>query len=81
MQTHGAYVLTGQAYPWWLGLERGSRLYACLPLLHVNAQAYSTMGAIGCGGAARPRRALQREPVLGRHQDVTARTRSTSSAP
>jgi carnitine-CoA ligase len=50
MQTHGAYVLTGQAYPWWLGLEPGSRLYACLPLLHVNAQAYSTMGAIGLGG-------------------------------
>jgi crotonobetaine/carnitine-CoA ligase len=49
MQTHGAYVLTGQAYPWWLGLEPGSRLYACLPLLHVNAQAYSTMGAIGLG--------------------------------
>jgi crotonobetaine/carnitine-CoA ligase len=51
MQTHGAYALTGQAYPWWLGLEPGSRLYACLPLLHVNAQAYSTMGAIGLGGA------------------------------
>ena len=50
MQTHGAYVLTGQAYPWWLGLEPESRLYACLPLLHVNAQAYSTMGAIGLGG-------------------------------
>ena len=51
VQTHGAYVLTGQAYPWWLGLEPGARLYACLPLLHVNAQAYSTMGAIGLGGA------------------------------
>jgi crotonobetaine/carnitine-CoA ligase len=49
-QTHGAYVLTGQAYPWWLGLERGDRLYACLPLLHVNAQAYSTMGTIGMNG-------------------------------
>jgi crotonobetaine/carnitine-CoA ligase len=49
-QTHGAYVLTGQAYPWWLGLERGDRIYACLPLLHVNAQAYSTMGTIGMGG-------------------------------
>ena len=66
MQTHGAYVLTGQAYPWWLGLEPGARLYACLPLLHVNAQAYSTMGAIGMRRRARPRRALQREPVLGR---------------
>jgi crotonobetaine/carnitine-CoA ligase len=49
-QTHGAYVLTGQAYPWWLGLERGDRIYACLPLLHINAQAYSTMGAIAIRG-------------------------------
>jgi crotonobetaine/carnitine-CoA ligase len=50
-QTHGAYVLTGEAYPWWLGLERGDRIYACLPLLHVNAQAYSTMGTIGMRGS------------------------------
>jgi crotonobetaine/carnitine-CoA ligase len=50
MQTHGNYVLTGQAYPSWLELEDGARLYCCLPLFHINAQAYSTMGAIGSYG-------------------------------
>jgi carnitine-CoA ligase len=50
MQTHGNYVLTGQAYPYWLGLSEGTRFYCCLPLFHVNAQAYSTMGAIANRG-------------------------------
>lgn len=50
MQTHGNYVLTGQAYPTWLRLDPGSTLYCCLPLFHINAQAYSTMGTIGLGG-------------------------------
>lgn len=51
MQTHRNYVLTGQAYPHWMQLERGDRIYACLPLFHINSQAYSTMGAIGAEGA------------------------------
>ena len=50
MQTHGNYVLTGQAYPWWLGCEPGTRFYCCLPLFHVNGQAYSTMGTLGNRG-------------------------------
>jgi crotonobetaine/carnitine-CoA ligase len=50
MQTHGNFVLTGQAYPTWLELEEGTRFYCCLPLFHVNAQAYSTMGTIGNAG-------------------------------
>ena len=50
MQTHGNYVLTGQAYPTWMRLTRGETIYCCLPLFHVNAQAYSTMGSIGIGG-------------------------------
>ena len=50
MQTHGNFVLTGQAYPFWLELEPGTRFYCCLPLFHVNAQAYQTMGAIGNEG-------------------------------
>jgi crotonobetaine/carnitine-CoA ligase len=50
MQTHGNYVLTGQAYPWWLACEPGTRFYCCLPLFHVNGQAYSTMGTIGNRG-------------------------------
>ncbi|WBU37103.1 AMP-binding protein [Homoserinibacter sp. YIM 151385] len=51
MQTHRNYVLTGQAYPAWMKMERGDRIYACLPLFHINSQAYSTMGAIGAEGA------------------------------
>ncbi|SMD22921.1 AMP-binding protein [Kibdelosporangium aridum] len=51
MQTHRNYVLTGQAYPYWMGMNKGDRIYACLPLFHINSQAYSTMGAIGAEGA------------------------------
>lgn len=51
MQTHRNYVMTGQAYPHWMQMERGDRIYACLPLFHINSQAYSTMGAIGAEGA------------------------------
>jgi crotonobetaine/carnitine-CoA ligase len=51
MQSHGNYVLTGQAYPHWMKMEKGDRIYACLPLFHINSQAYSTMGAIGAEGA------------------------------
>lgn len=51
MQTHQNYVRTGQAYPYWMGMQKGDRIYACLPLFHINSQAYSTMGAIGAEGA------------------------------
>ena len=51
MQTHRNYVLTGQAYPDWMGMERGDRIYACLPLFHINSQSYSMMGSIGAQGA------------------------------
>ncbi len=47
MQTHRTFVLTGQAYPSWLDIRKGDRLYVCLPYFHINSQAYSTMGAIG----------------------------------
>ena len=49
MQTHGTYSMTAEAFPWWLGLTSADRLLCTLPLFHVNAQAYSTMGALGCG--------------------------------
>ena len=47
VQSHRTYVLTGLAFPRWLGLGSKDRLLTCLPLSHINAQAYSTMGAIG----------------------------------
>ncbi len=51
IQTHRTYVLTGQAFPWWLGLTEQDRLLTSLPLFHINAQAYSTMGALGTGAS------------------------------
>jgi crotonobetaine/carnitine-CoA ligase len=46
-QTHRTYVLTAEAVPAWLGLDGSDRLMTSLPLFHVNAQAYSTMGSLG----------------------------------
>ena len=51
MQTQANFVLTGQSYPTWMGMAEGDRIYACLPLFHVNSQAYSAMGAIGARGS------------------------------
>jgi crotonobetaine/carnitine-CoA ligase len=51
MQTHRNFVLTGEAYIDWMRMERGDRIYACLPLFHINSQAYSTMAAIAARGA------------------------------
>ena len=50
MQTHRTFTLTAEAFPAWLGLTGDDRLLAALPLFHINAQAYSTMGALGLGG-------------------------------
>ena len=51
MQTHRTYTLTAEAFPWWTGLTSDDRLLVALPLFHINAQAYSVMGALGCGGS------------------------------
>ncbi len=51
MHSQRNFVLTGESYPSWMGMEHGDRIYACLPLFHINSQAYSTMGAIGARGA------------------------------
>ncbi|MBX3187786.1 MAG: AMP-binding protein [Labilithrix sp.] len=50
-QTHRTYALTAEAFPAWLGLDERDRLLAALPLFHVNAQAYATMGALGAGAS------------------------------
>ncbi len=49
MLTHRTFTLTAEAFPAWVGLNADDRLLAVLPFFHVNAQAYSTMGALGCG--------------------------------
>ena len=56
MQTHRTYALTAEAFPRWLGLTSADRLLATLPFFHINAQAYSTMGALACGSLAILRR-------------------------
>jgi crotonobetaine/carnitine-CoA ligase len=48
-QTHRAYVLAGEGFPYWMQLSSADRLMTSLPLFHINAQAYSTMGSLACG--------------------------------
>jgi crotonobetaine/carnitine-CoA ligase len=43
---HAAYTETGRSFPGWIGLGARERLWACLPLFHVNAQAYSLMSCL-----------------------------------
>jgi crotonobetaine/carnitine-CoA ligase len=49
MQTHRAYVLAGEGFPYWMGLTAADRLMTSLPLFHINAPAYSVMGSLACG--------------------------------
>ncbi|HEY4398278.1 MAG TPA: AMP-binding protein [Acidimicrobiia bacterium] len=46
MQTHLAYVMAGEGFPYWLGLTSEDRLMTSLPLFHINAPAYSTLGSV-----------------------------------
>lgn len=45
-QTHGAYVMAGEGFPWWLELTSEDRLMTSLPLFHINAPAYSVLGSV-----------------------------------
>lgn len=49
IQTHGMYTMAAEGYPYWLGLTGDDVLLTALPLSHLNAQAYSTLGSYGCG--------------------------------
>jgi crotonobetaine/carnitine-CoA ligase len=44
-------TLTAEALPAWLGLSADDRLMTALPLFHINAQAYSTLGSLGAGAS------------------------------
>lgn len=50
-QTHRLLCLTAEALPAWLGLSPDDRLMTALPLFHINAQAYSTLGSLGAGAS------------------------------
>ena len=45
-QTHLAYVMAGEGFPWWLELNVDDRLMTSLPLFHINAPAYSVLGSV-----------------------------------
>ncbi len=45
-QTHRAYVMAGEGFPWWLELTEDDRLMTSLPLFHINAPAYSVLGSV-----------------------------------
>jgi carnitine-CoA ligase len=49
MQTHRAYAMAGEGFPFWMGLTSADRLMTSLPLFHINAPAYSVMGSLACG--------------------------------
>ena len=45
-QTHRAYAMAGEGFPWWLELTPEDRLMTSLPLFHINAPAYSVLGSV-----------------------------------
>ena len=49
MVRHAAYTESGASFPGWIGLSKQERLWACLPLFHINAQAYSLMSTLAHG--------------------------------
>ena len=46
MQTHRAYAWAGTSFPWWMQLDESDRFMTSLPLFHINAPAYSTLGSV-----------------------------------
>jgi crotonobetaine/carnitine-CoA ligase len=48
-QTHLAYVMAGEGFPFWMELTAADRLMTSLPLFHINAPAYSVMGSLASG--------------------------------
>jgi carnitine-CoA ligase len=45
-QTHRAYAMAGEGFPWWMELTADDRLMTSLPLFHVNAPTYSVLGSV-----------------------------------
>ena len=46
MQTHRAYVMAGEGFPYWTQLTADDRLMTALPLFHINAAAYTVLGSV-----------------------------------
>ncbi|HEX5556498.1 MAG TPA: AMP-binding protein [Gaiellales bacterium] len=50
-QTHRAYVMAGEGFPWWMQLGPDDRLMTSLPLFHINAPTYSMLGSVAAGAS------------------------------
>src|SRR5215475_11671383 len=48
MQTHRAYAMAGEGFPYWMELDSEDVVMTSLPLFHVNAPAYSVLGSLAC---------------------------------
>jgi crotonobetaine/carnitine-CoA ligase len=48
-QTHRAYALAAEGFPFWMELTAADRLMTSLPLFHINAPIYSVLGSLACG--------------------------------
>ncbi|MBI4963258.1 MAG: AMP-binding protein [Desulfomonile tiedjei] len=51
LNSHGNWILTGQAYAYTVGISEEDRVMTSNPLFHANAQAYATMGALSAGAS------------------------------
>ncbi|MEO7351009.1 MAG: AMP-binding protein [Marmoricola sp.] len=49
MQTHRAYAMAAEGFPWWMELTSDDRLMTSLPLFHINAPTYSVLGSLAVG--------------------------------
>jgi crotonobetaine/carnitine-CoA ligase len=49
IQTHRAYTLAAEGFPYWMELTAADRLMTSLPLFHINAPIYSVLGSLACG--------------------------------
>ncbi|HEX5189437.1 MAG TPA: AMP-binding protein, partial [Streptosporangiaceae bacterium] len=49
MQTHRAYTMAAEGFPYWMQLTAADRLMTSLPLFHINAPIYSVLGSLACG--------------------------------
>jgi crotonobetaine/carnitine-CoA ligase len=54
MQTHRAYALAAEGFPYWMELTAADRLMTSLPLFHINAPIYSVLGSLACGAGLVP---------------------------
>ena len=80
MQTHGDYVLTGQAYPWWLGLEPGSASTAACRSSTSTRRRTRRWARSACGGGLVLVERFSASRFWDDVRDVPRERRSTSSA-